>query len=65
MRKSYSRLKKEPTPKYWLPYAGSKLRNGFSNLTLDPDGLKLYASCLDNVIYCYSLTTYNPQPIMR
>lgn len=41
------------------------MRNGFSNLLIDSSCLKLYANCLDNVIYCYNIGTYNPQPVMK
>lgn len=56
---------RDPHPKYTIPYSGCSARNGFSNLLVDKSGQKLYASCMDNVIYCYKLSTYSPQPIMR
>lgn len=64
LRKNYTLHKNAPTPKCTLPYAGNTTRNGFSNLVIDPSGLKLYANCLDNNIYCYNIATYNPSPIM-
>lgn len=64
MRKNYLVHKREPIPKYTLPYMGNTSRNGFSNLVLDSSGIKLYANCMDNNIYCYNLASYNPSPIM-
>lgn len=52
-------------PKYIIPYPGNTTRNGFSNLTVDQYGVKLYANCLDNTIYCYNIGTCNPEPVMR
>lgn len=65
LRKTYRTYKREPTPKYVIPYAGSTTRNGFSNLILDNAGFKLYASCLDNTIYSYNINRVNPEPIMQ
>lgn len=65
LRKNYRFYKREPVPKYIIPYAGNTTRNGFSNLTIDQYGLKLYANCLDNTIYCYNVSTCNPDPIMK
>lgn len=64
LRKSYKAYKKEPLPKHVIPYSGATTRNGFSNLLIDRNCLKLYANCLDNVIYCYNIGTCNPDPIM-
>lgn len=52
-------------PKYVIPYTGNTTRNGFSNLIIDQYGLKLYANCLDNTIYCYNVATCNPEPVMK
>ncbi|KAF5283221.1 hypothetical protein FQA39_LY17368 [Lamprigera yunnana] len=65
IRKTYYSSQHVPTPIHTLPYAGTTLRNGFSNLLLNSNGTKLYASCLDNVIYVYNVLTYNPKPIME
>lgn len=32
---------------------------------IDQYGLKLYANCLDNTIYCYNVGTYSPEPVMK
>ncbi|XP_031341066.1 protein lethal(2)denticleless-like [Photinus pyralis] len=65
IRKTYYSLDKIPTPKYSLPYSGDTLRYGYSNLLMNSNGTKLYASCLDNAIYVYNLATYNPKPVMK
>lgn len=64
LRKTYKTLKREPLPKHIIEYSGNTTRNGFSNLTLDNDCIRLYANCLDNTIYCYNIANYNPQPVM-
>lgn len=65
LRKTYKVCKREPTPKYLIEYSGNTMRNGFSNLLLDNEGIRLYANCLDNTIYCYNVAKYNPEPIMK
>lgn len=65
LRRNYSRYKKEPMPKYSLPYAGSSTFKGFTNITMDLDSYRLYVSCMDNTIYCYNVATYNPEPVQR
>lgn len=65
MRKSYTTYKSDPIPKCVIPYAGGTARNGFSNLIIDPGGIKLYANCLDNVIYCYNIGACDPEPVMK
>lgn len=62
LRKNYSAYKREPLPCHTLPYAGRTSQNGFTNLVLDPGKLMLYASCMDNVIYCYNVATYETVP---
>ncbi|GLV39921.1 lethal-(2)-denticleless [Carabus blaptoides fortunei] len=64
LRKNYGVNKREPLPKCVLPYTGHTTRNGFTNLLVDRSGVKLYANCMDNTIYCYNISTYQPQPIM-
>lgn len=64
LRKNYTIHKGAPTPKYTLPHVGSTTRNGFSNLLIDQTGVRLYANCMDNNIYCYNIGTYNPVPVM-
>ncbi|KAF7277684.1 hypothetical protein GWI33_006584, partial [Rhynchophorus ferrugineus] len=65
LRKYYNTSKKDPLPKYTIPYTGNTAKNGFSNLVLDRAGVKLYANCLDNTIYCYNVATYDSKPVMR
>lgn len=64
LRKNYRAYKRNPVPKYVIPYAGATTRNGFSNLVIDRTGVKLYANCLDNTIYCYNIGAFNPEPLM-
>lgn len=65
LRKTYKSSKKEPTPKHVIEYAGNSARNGFSHLLLDNDRVRLYANCLDNVIYCYNVANYSSNPVMQ
>lgn len=65
LRRNYSCYKKEPLPKFSLPYAGTSTFKGFTNLTVDLDRFRLYVSCMDNTIYCYNISTYNSEPIQR
>ncbi|XP_014229719.1 protein lethal(2)denticleless isoform X1 [Trichogramma pretiosum] len=66
LRKIYSTHKKFPVAKHVLLYGGkSHTYCGFTSVLVDPYGLNLYASCVDNVIYSYNLTSYNPNPVAR
>nr|CAI5849352.1 unnamed protein product [Callosobruchus analis] len=65
LRKNYMTYKKEAAPKYVIPYSGNTTKNGYSSLIIDNEGIKLYANCLDNTIYCYNVATYPTEPIMR
>jgi denticleless len=64
LRRCYSTLKKEPIAKHNLPYAGSSTLKGFTNLVIDDNGTRLYASCMDNNIYCYNIGSYAKDPYM-
>ncbi|CAK9795179.1 Protein lethal(2)denticleless [Anthophora quadrimaculata] len=63
LRKNYSVHKKEPLAKHTMNYTGHSTRNGFSSLLMCPARITLYASCMDNVIYAYNISSYNPKPI--
>lgn len=63
LRRNYTCYKKEPLPKYSLPYAGSSTFKGFSNLLIDEAGARLYANCTDNSIYCYNLFSHSTKPL--
>lgn len=65
LRKNYNIYKREPLPKHSIPYCGSSTKNGYTNLIVDDTGTRLYASCMDSVIYCYNILTYNPLPEHR
>lgn len=65
LRRNYSSYKKEPLPKYSIPYAGNSTFKGFTNLLIDNSGMRLYVNCMDSNIYCYNLSTYSSQPIQQ
>lgn len=65
LRKNYSTYKKDPLPKHSIPYCGSSTRNGYTNLIVDSARVRLYASCMDNVIYCFNISTYSILPEQR
>lgn len=56
LRKNYSAYKREPLPKHSIPYCGSSTRNGYTNLIMDEPRVRLYASCMDSVIYCFNVS---------
>ncbi|XP_076673566.1 WD40 domain-containing protein denticleless [Andrena cerasifolii] len=63
LRKNYTVHKKDPLAKHTMNYTGHSTRNGFSSLLICPARITLYASCMDNVIYAYNISSYNPKPI--
>ncbi|KAM3963709.1 LOW QUALITY PROTEIN: WD40 domain-containing protein denticleless [Aphomia sociella] len=65
LRKNYNIYKREPLPKHSIPYCGSSTKNGYTNLIIDDAQTRLYASCMDNVIYCFNISTYNALPEQR
>ncbi|XP_026751951.2 protein lethal(2)denticleless [Galleria mellonella] len=65
LRKNYNIYKREPLPKHSIPYCGSSTKNGYTNLIIDDAQTRLYASCMDNVIYCFNISTYNAMPEQR
>lgn len=66
LRRYYTTCKKEPLPRYSLPYAGtSSTYKAFTSLITDKSGLKLFANCMDHSIYCYNLASYSSTPIMK
>nr|CAD7413954.1 unnamed protein product [Timema poppensis] len=62
LRKNYSVYKRAPVPLHVLPHPGGSSRNSFTSLVLDPGRVRLYASCIDDVIYCYNVATYGKTP---
>ncbi|XP_044010229.1 protein lethal(2)denticleless-like [Aphidius gifuensis] len=62
LRKNYSVHEKDPLPKYTMNYSGGSTRNGFTSLIVCPAGATLYASCMDNIIYAYNISSYNEKP---
>nr|XP_026486473.1 protein lethal(2)denticleless [Vanessa tameamea] len=65
MRKNYGVYKREPLPKHSIPYCGSSARNGYTNLIIDDARVRLYASCMDDVIYCFNVSTFGSLPEQR
>ncbi|KYN40566.1 Protein lethal(2)denticleless [Trachymyrmex septentrionalis] len=63
LRKNYTVHKKEPIAKHLMNYSGNSTRNGFSSLLICPARITLYASCMDNVIYAYNISSYNRKPV--
>ncbi|KAF7990483.1 hypothetical protein HCN44_000288 [Aphidius gifuensis] len=65
LRKNYSVHKKDPLPKYTMDYSGGSTKNGFTSLIVCPVGTTLYASCMDNIIYAYNISSYNKKPFAQ
>ncbi|KPJ05534.1 hypothetical protein RR46_02150 [Papilio xuthus] len=65
LRKNYNIYKREPLPKHSIPYCGNSAKNGYTNLVIDEARVRLYASCMDNVIYCFNVATYSAVPEQR
>ncbi|KAG7197445.1 hypothetical protein KM043_013296 [Ampulex compressa] len=63
LRKNYTVHKKDPLAKHTMNYTGNSVRNGFSSLLICPARITLYASCMDNIIYAYNISSYNPKPM--
>ncbi|XP_071636568.1 protein lethal(2)denticleless isoform X1 [Temnothorax longispinosus] len=63
LRKNYTVHKKEPIAKHLMNYSGNSTRNGFSSLLICPNRITLYASCMDNIIYAYNVSSYNHKPV--
>lgn len=59
LRKSYRQVNgnTEPLPlmKYFNEMKISSRNNGYVDLITNPQSTLMYASCINNVIYCYSL----------
>ncbi|THD22241.1 Denticleless protein [Fasciola hepatica] len=56
--------KKKAKPKFILPYRGvSQKRSGYSDLQLNSVHSRLYANCLDNVVYEYDLLRNSTSPV--
>ncbi|KAK1126432.1 hypothetical protein K0M31_005069 [Melipona bicolor] len=63
LRKNYTVHKKDPLPKHAMNYTGHSTKNGFSSLLICPARITLYASCMDNMIYAYNISSYSSKPI--
>ncbi|XP_011162158.1 protein lethal(2)denticleless isoform X2 [Solenopsis invicta] len=65
LRKNYTVHKKEPIAKHLMNYSGNSTKNGFSSLLICPARITLYASCMDDVIYAYNVSSYNRKPVAK
>ncbi|XP_008188066.2 protein lethal(2)denticleless isoform X1 [Acyrthosiphon pisum] len=69
LRKSYRQVKgnTEPLPlmKYFNEMKISPLNNGYVDIITNPQSTLMYASCINNVIYCYSLDSTDTKPICQ
>ncbi|KAJ8309036.1 hypothetical protein KUTeg_013910 [Tegillarca granosa] len=64
IRKNFSNITTDPLPKQSFYYSGtSKKTHGYSSLVLDSSYTRLFASCTDDVIYMYDLTTSSQKPM--
>ncbi|KAK2183973.1 hypothetical protein NP493_288g01025 [Ridgeia piscesae] len=64
LRRTHSTKKSELVPKYSFDYAGTSVRtHGFSSLLLDASRTRLFASCIDNVIYQFDCAALKPKPV--
>ncbi|CAH8834846.1 unnamed protein product [Trichobilharzia szidati] len=56
--------KKQAKPKAIFPYRGpSQKQSGYSDLVINSYRTRLYANCLDNIIYEYDLKQENTNPV--
>ncbi|KAG7305851.1 hypothetical protein JYU34_008390 [Plutella xylostella] len=63
LRKHYSAHTRSPLPRHAIPYCGSSARRGYSALLAR--GVRLFASCMDGVVYCFNVATYSALPERR
>ncbi|KAL5964071.1 hypothetical protein TSMEX_008184 [Taenia solium] len=65
IRRVSSFTKNQPQPINFLPYNGiSRKQCGYSDLVLDSNRRRLYASCLDHAVYEYDLTSASTRPVL-
>lgn len=53
LRRSHTAHTRAPLPRASIPYCGNSPRDGHTNLLVDAARTRLYASCMDGVIYCH------------
>lgn len=67
LRKSYRQVRgsTEPLPvsKYYSGDRNTPIFNGFTDIIQNPQSTMMYASCINNTIYCYSLDSADKRPI--
>lgn len=63
LRKNYTVHKKDPVAKHTMNHMDNGRRIGFSSLLICSARITLYAGCMDNIIYAYNISSYNPKPI--
>ncbi|CAI6376892.1 unnamed protein product [Macrosiphum euphorbiae] len=69
LRKSYRQVQgnteHQPLMKYFNEMKISPLNNGYIDIITNPQCTLMYASCKNNVIYCYSLDSTDTKPICQ
>ncbi|XP_033734620.1 LOW QUALITY PROTEIN: denticleless protein homolog [Pecten maximus] len=61
LRKTYSQMTTMPESRHTIPYSGtSQRKHGFTSLTMDVYRSILFASCTDDIVYQYDITTMQP-----
>ncbi|XP_026668356.1 protein lethal(2)denticleless isoform X2 [Ceratina calcarata] len=63
LRKNYTVHKRDPVAKHTMNHVENSRRTGFSSLLICPARITLYASCMDNIIYTYNISSYNSKPM--
>ncbi|XP_021363808.1 denticleless protein homolog [Mizuhopecten yessoensis] len=62
LRKTYSLMTSTPESRHTIPYSGtSQRKHGFTSLTMDTYKSNLFASCTDDIVYQYDITTMMPR----
>ncbi|XP_060082878.1 denticleless protein homolog [Ylistrum balloti] len=62
LRKTYSLMTSTPEARHTIPYSGtSQRKHGFTSLTMDTYRSSLFASCTDDIVYQYDITTMEPR----
>ncbi|KAL4135193.1 hypothetical protein QTP88_006833 [Uroleucon formosanum] len=66
LRKSYRQVKGNTEPLPLMKYSNEiKINNGYTDLIINPQSTLMYASCISNVIHCYSLDSTETKPICQ
>ncbi|XP_066533529.1 denticleless protein homolog [Hoplias malabaricus] len=64
LRKNYTALHQNPTPLQIYKYPGSSTRKlGYSSLTLDSTGSRLFCNCTDDNVYMFEINGLKTTPV--